>query len=142
MRRKGAVIEYARERNREIFLLFREINSRGGLSRSEVCKIIAKSPASRFWVSEERASYVVSAMLAGRPLQRMRAGREAMFREILRRVRVLMEEHPDARIIELATTVIHQPAPEFYLTPGTVGIFYHYHCKSQRARSRINFADV
>lgn len=141
MKRKGSRVEYAQERNREIFILFRKIHSEGGLSRTEVCRRVANSPASRFWVSEERATYVISAMNSGRPLPRMHENREAMFGEIFRRFKIEQGLNPRRKISEIVGEIIHQRAPLFYLTTGSVGIFYHLHCKLQRRERKVDFTN-
>lgn len=94
---------------------------------SDVFRLVANSPASRFWVSEERAAVVISAMWAGRPLPRMRPNKREMFEEIFRRFKIEKERNPSATIYELVAEIVSQPAPKFYLTPRTVGEFiYRY----------------
>lgn len=91
----------------------------------EIFRLVADSPASRFWVSEERAAIVVSAMVSGKPLPRMRPNKREMFEEILRRYLVLRDSNPDKSLYELVSVVVNQPAPKFYLTPRTVGEFIY-----------------
>ena len=96
---------------------------------------VANSPSSRFWVSEERAAIVVSAILSGnedwdllrkhRSLFRMRANKREMFLEIARRVKELQQEFPDKTIYDLTAIVVNQPAPKFYLSARTVGEFIY-----------------
>lgn len=91
----------------------------------EIFELVAESPASRFWVSEERAAIVIAAMEAGKPLTRMRRNKREMFEEIFRRYLALRDLHPDKSLFELVSIVVHQPAPKFYLTPRTVGEFIY-----------------
>lgn len=91
----------------------------------EIFQLVADSPASRFWVSEQRAAIVVSRMLAGKPLSRMRVNKREMFEEIFRRFLILRDENPKKSIFELTAIVVNQPAPKFYLTPRTVGEFIY-----------------
>lgn len=104
--------------------VFRErLSSAKRVVMPEIFKQVAESPAKRFWVSEERASIVISAMLSGRPVPRMRDCKREMFEEIYRRVLVERKKHPGMTIYELVAKVVNQPAPKFYLTPRTVGEF-------------------
>lgn len=119
-------MEFVDARNEEIMQAYhRIVSSVPFIIRSDVMQLVADSPASRFWVSEERAAFVVKAMLAGRPLPRMRDTKREMFNEIFRRFLLEREKCPDASVPELISIVIHQPAPKFYLTPRTVGEFIH-----------------
>ena len=119
-------MEFVNARNEEIMRIYHEIvSSVPFIIRSDVMELIAESPASRFWVSEERAGFVVKAMLAGRPLPRMRETKKEMFDEIFRRFLIEREKQPHASVPELISIVIHQPAPKFYLTPRTIGEFIH-----------------
>jgi len=91
----------------------------------EIFELVAKSPASRFWVSGERAAIVISAMAAGKPLTRMRSNKREMFEEIYRRFLIEREKDPKKSVYELVTKIVNQPAPKFYLTPRTVGEFIY-----------------
>lgn len=91
----------------------------------EIFELVAESPASRFWVSEERAAIVIAAMEAGKPLTRMRRNKREMFEEIYRRYLIERKNNPRKSVYELVTRIVNQPAPKFYLTPRTVGEFIY-----------------
>ena len=81
-----SAFEYRDERNRNLLKVFnRELELCDGLNVKEVIDMAVRQPAQRFWVSEERALRVVSAMYhhplpsGGHPLKR------EMFEEIKRR---------------------------------------------------------
>lgn len=79
---------------------------------------IVNMPAARFWVSEERATIVVSALLSGRDLpENMRPTKCEMFSEIYHRVLKLRRERPKASVFELVCEVVNSPAPKFYMLP-------------------------
>lgn len=90
-----------------------------------IFELVADSPASRFWVSEERATIVISAMAAGKPLPRMRHNKREMFDEIYRRFLIERKANPNKSTYELVAKIVNQPAPKFYLTPRTVGEFIY-----------------
>ena len=75
-------------------------------------------PCSRFWVSEERATAVISAMLRGQPiLDTMRPTKREMFLEIFRRVEEKQKEFPDMPLCDIVFFVVNSPAPKFYMKP-------------------------
>lgn len=118
----GSIMDFTRERNEDLMRVFRvHISDAEFIVMPEIFQKVADSPASRFWVSEERAAIVISMMLAGKPLPRMRDNKREMFEEIYRRVVVFRQQEPEASVYELVSRVVHQPAPKFFLTARTVG---------------------
>lgn len=91
------------------------------ISMPEIYEMISREPASRFWVSEQRAAIVLSHMLGGGSISNMRPAKQEMFRELFERFCRLRQKHPDWTIITLAAHVVNQPAPRFYFSPSTIG---------------------
>lgn len=119
-------MDFTRQRNRDILRAYREQLAKASyIVMPEIFQRVADSPASRFWVSEERAAVEVSRMLVGKPFSRMRRNKREMFEEIFRRFLVLREQYPDKSVYELTSIVVNQPAPKFYLTARTVGEFIY-----------------
>ena len=122
MKYYGSILDFTEERNKELIRVYHEkLASAGYIIMPKIFEQVANSPCSRFWVSEERAAIVISAMLAGKPLPNMRQNKREMFEEIYRRFLVLHKQYPEKSIFSLAIKVVHQPAPKFYMTPRTVG---------------------
>jgi len=122
----GSILEFTRERNEDLMRVYREKLSEVSIIVMPVIfELVAQSPSSRFWVSEERAAIVISAMAAGRPMPRMRKNKREMFEEIFRRFVVMHEQQPDKSVYELVALIVNQPAPKFYLTARTVGEFIY-----------------
>lgn len=122
----GSILDFTRERNADLMRVYRnKLAEASTIVMPVIFALVAESPASRFWVSEERAAIVISAMAAGKPMPRMRSSKREMFEEIYRRYVALRERHPDRSVYELVTTIVNQPAPKFYLTPRTVGEFIY-----------------
>ena len=120
----GSTVDFTLRRNAEIMRVYRQkIAEVPIIHMDEICRLIADSPSSRFWVSERRAAIVISAMEAGRPVPLMTDTKREMFDEIFRRYKELRARFPDASTLELATRIVHQPAPKFYFTPRTVREF-------------------
>lgn len=122
----GSILDFTKERNDDLMRVFRlKIIEADFIVMPEIFQLVADSPASRFWVSEERAAIVISRMLSGKPMPRMRENKREMFEEIYRRFLILREQYPEKSIFELTATIVNQPAPKFYLTPRTVGEFIY-----------------
>lgn len=117
----GSVLAFTRERNAALLKAYREqIESVCFVRLNEIGEKIVNSPAPRFWVSEERAAAVVSAIMRGKPvLDTMRPTKREMFEEIHRRVVSLKEEHPDWNLCQLVFNVVNSPAPKFYMEPSS-----------------------
>lgn len=109
--------EYRDDRSRELLEVFnRELGTRlFEPVQSVLCRVV-NMPSSRFWVSEERAARVVSAMLRGKGGGVRSALRREMYEEIARRCASLREEHPDWSVSTCVWHVVSRPAPKFYLS--------------------------
>lgn len=117
MKSFGSILTFTRERNAALLEAYREqVNAAGFVRLNEIGEKIVNSPSPRFWVSEERAAAVVSAIMRGKPvLETMRPTKREMFEEIHRRVVALKKLHPDWYLCELVQEVVNSPAPKFYM---------------------------
>lgn len=122
----GSIMDFTRQRNDDLMRVYHEqLALANYIVMPEIFEKVAESPASRFWVSEERAAVEVSRMLVGKPFSRMRPNKREMFQEIFRRYIALRDVYPDKSLFELVSIIVHQPAPKFYFTPRTVGEFIY-----------------
>lgn len=117
MKSFGSVLSFTRERNAALLKAYREqIDAVSIVRLKEIGEKIVNSPAPRFWVSEERAAVVVSAIMRGKPvLETMRPTKREMFEEIYLRVVALKKVHPDWLLCQLVFKVVNSPAPKFYM---------------------------
>lgn len=123
MKNYGSTFEYEDKRNRELLKAYREETSNADFIRRDVIlSKVVNRPASRFWVSEERAAIVMANMMRGDKLTGMRPLKREMFCEIFRRFLLLKKQMPQASVYRLASMVVNQPAPKFYLTPGSANV--------------------
>ena len=126
MKHLGCILDFTHERNCDLMRAYRKkIKEANTIVMPVIFELVSQSPASRFWVSEERAAIVISAMAAGKPMPRMRENEREMFEEIFRRFTILREQHPHKSVYELVSLIVNQPAPKFYLTARTVGEFIY-----------------
>lgn len=123
MKPHGSHYEYEEQRNDNLMAVYHEIIVKADYVRMpDIYKQVANSPSRRFWVSEERAAIVVSSMMRGDKLENMRPLKREMYNEIYSRAMKLREKHPTMPISQLVTQIIEQPAPKFYLTPGSAKV--------------------
>ncbi len=121
MKQIGAVAEFSRERSDDLMRAYDEYFSTCRYIRmNEVYSAIVNMPSARFWVSEKRAGVVLYAIMRGENvLQNMRPTKREMYEEIYSRTMRLRKENPHLSVEELCATVLCQPAPKFYLAPGS-----------------------
>lgn len=117
MKHFGSILEFTDRRNAELLAAWNKamIESRH-ISLPAIAWRIVNTPCSRFWVSEERAMVVCSALMRGeKPLERMRPTKREMFLEIYRRV--VVERGKGRTLAQAVSRVVNSPAPKFYMKP-------------------------
>lgn len=121
MKPLGCIQPITRMRNEELLKAYRkQISKVSSILLIDICDKIVNSPAPRFWVSEERAVNVVSAIMRGTPiLNTMRPPKREMFTEIHRRVIDLKKLHPRWSLCQIVSAVVNSPAPKFYMMPSS-----------------------
>lgn len=134
MKHKGALMEFSNERANDLLRAYDEyIASCKSISMPEVYKNIVNMPSRRFWVSDIRAALVVSAIIRGEArLDKMCRSKREMYQEIHRRVIDMRQLYPHMSVSQLCEMVIVQPAPKFYLTPGSAKVMI---CKARKIRA-------
>lgn len=129
MKRNGAVMEYSEERIKDLMRAYDEyIASCDHIKMDDVYAVIVNKGAKRFWVSEDRAVHVIYAMMKGIKLK-MRPLKREMFEEILRRVVEMRRKKPEMPVRVCCRKVVAQPAPKFYLSPGSAKVMV---CKARK----------
>lgn len=123
MKNFGSVSEYHRERTRDLLrAYFRYLETCSHVSMPDVFKKVVDMPAARFWVSASRAAVVLASINRGDVLHYMRPNKREMFFEIHRRVMELRKIYSDWSTPKLIEAVLAQPAPKFYLAPGSARV--------------------
>jgi hypothetical protein len=123
MKNFGCKSEYHQERTHDLLrAYFRYLETCDIVRMSDVFKHVVEMPAARFWVSIPRASVVVAKIDRGDDLLYMCANKREMFFEIHSRVCKLRAKHPTWTLRRLVDHAISQPAPKFYVAPGSARI--------------------
>ncbi|MBO7167748.1 MAG: hypothetical protein J6V61_03275 [Bacteroidaceae bacterium] len=131
MKHKGSICDFLEERNSDLFDAYRTLlESVQFIDRTEISTRLVNMPSRRFWVSEERAAIVISAMMHKRDVPHLTPTKKEMFDEIYKRALVVMKENPHLSIYEVARIVVNQPAPKFYITPGSAKVIIYYKKKA------------
>ena len=132
-------MEYSQERLDDLMRAYDEyISSCDYIRMPDVYNNIVNMPSRRFWVSDIRAALVVAAMMRGEAcLDKMCQSKREMYEEIYRRVITLREDHPNMTTSELCAMVVMQPAPKFYLSPGSAKIMV---CKARKEWTKRKLA--
>lgn len=121
MKHFGSYFEYEQERNDDLMRAYHEdIAACKVIRMPEVWQRVANMPAARFWVSEERATFVVSKMIKGQKIESMRPLRKEMYQEIYNRVKLMLQHNPQLSVSQCCYRVVASPAPKFYMTPLSV----------------------
>lgn len=121
MKKKESKMEFHDARINDVMLKYMRLSKtlKRKVVLSDYEKII-KMPTRRFWVSEERAYYVIKALIAGKTFPKMCKSRKVMFSDIKERVKALMEEDKSLSLMDACAKAISMPAPQLYLTPLTI----------------------
>lgn len=122
MKKTGNICEFSKERDTALMAAYRaELSENLSTSIDRIAEAVAHRPCSRFWVSEERAVAVMSAMMRGKDVTTgMHASKRRMYMEIYRRFAMVRAASPDTSIASAVAEVIYTSAPEFYLSPRYV----------------------
>lgn len=122
MKHKNCISDFATLRRRELLQRFREkLAEQSAACVKRICREAAETPASRFWVSEERAATVIYALDKGENiLDGMFPERREMFLEIYRRYREMRKIYPEETVVKLVSEIVYQPAPRHFLSAERV----------------------
>lgn len=136
MRTIGSVSDFITQRNNSILSHYRKLAKQSAvINIAKISNIISNSPAPRFWVSEERATIVVSAMLTGRADKYLPAStrnlKKRMFEDICNKVVCIMEENQDATIANAVWLAVNSRAPQYYMCPRTIADIIYNQIKSK-----------
>lgn len=128
MKKKNCNCEYLVSRNSELRREF--INRLGGNWKNinEIFMELSSMPASRFYISEERAYALLKVKIRrGKWHPDILPRCREMMEEIYRRVNTLMDSDSSLSLKDAVFDVVNSPAPGFYLSPRSIRtILYRY----------------
>lgn len=117
MRHKGSDSEFKEIRDSEILALYRRyLNESPNIVVSHMLVQIVNSPSSRFWITEQRAAIVLGQMKRGETFPDAYPQKREMYKELYRRAEKIWKENPNMSVYSVASIVVEQPAPSFYMS--------------------------
>lgn len=128
MKKKFSTIEYEEERAMEVIRACREVmkNVRH-INVLSIFSVAVNQPSPRYWVSEERAIYVMRKMLRGDTLLYMRQTKRSMFYELFWRFIEDKRKQENASVCNIVRAIIYKPASSFFITSASAkAIYYKY----------------
>lgn len=136
MKHKGCKTDYTYSRMEDIARAFAEYYEKLGGYKKNIYEIIARSKAKRYWVSEERAKYVIGRIERGDTLKDYRSTKRRMFFDIYLQYLESQKANPSWSKNEHITHVIHSQANQFYLEPSAIKAYHYQYLRNERAKKR------
>lgn len=120
MRKKNSKPEFSSQRSEFLLRNFRESLARQSkISIAKAFQDAVSAPAPRFWVSEARATRIISMLLKGDdPTEGMYLEKRKMYMEIFSRVKDIKEMNPEIPVGDIVFDVVNSTAPSSYVTPA------------------------
>ena len=117
MRKKNSNAEFSSQRSEALLKNFRRsLATQSQITRIRAFQEAAEAPAPRFWVTESRATRVITRMMKGEDiLEGMQPGKREMYKEIYRRVVEMLRRSPRMPVGDAVFEVVNSPAPSSYL---------------------------
>lgn len=97
--------------------LRKQLRLYGRVCQSLLAEKAVGSPASRYWVSSERACVVVYRMMRGESIGYMNPVKHRFYTALYQAFCRYREEHPQMPVKHIVEIVVTQPAPCFPVTP-------------------------
>ena len=120
MKKKGNICDCTHQRDIELCATYRNIISEATyIYLPDILRKVAESPASRFFVSEQRAYLVISQWRKSGVLSVTTPLRRRMFEDIWEIASDLMTQNQELSLYDAVFEAVNSPAPSFYLTPGS-----------------------
>lgn len=123
MRKKGNIFILSDKRDRDLLRAYNEqiqkhLNLYGRVIQTGLMEQVINSPASRYWVSSERACVVISKLEHGESISYMNPVKQRFYNSLYNEFIKYRQLHPEIQtrkhIIEI---VVMLPAPCFAITP-------------------------
>lgn len=122
----GTKFEFERERAKHLLQEYRDyLSSHSRILNRDMYAHIVNCRSPRFWVTNTRATIVMSDMLKGRSISHMRRYKREMYYEIFRRVCAMLRRRPAMNLLDAVSEVICQAAPKYYMSPESAKVLIY-----------------
>lgn len=143
MRKKGSCFELSEERDADLLSVYsnmieKHLRLYGRVNKAFLMKKVVNSTAKRYWVSAERASFVMLKMEKGERVMFLKENKAKMFDALFKEYMKYRKEHPDMSARAITEIVILLPAPCFGLEPRVAEAIINKR-KKECNRKRISY---
>lgn len=126
MRKKGSTFILSDARDNDLIRAYREIIKKqlalyGRIVPTGIANIVVNSPASRYWVSSERACSVILMMDKGKSIDYMKRNTVRFYHALYKDFCKYRSSHPDMCVKHIVEIIIQEPAPCFAISPRVAG---------------------
>lgn len=131
MRKKGSIFVLEEQRNRDLLRAYREVITRqldteGKIGNmGQVLMKVVNSPASRYWVSTDRACSVIYRMNKGQTINWTKDNKRIFYDSLYREFLKYKEANPCMPIKHIIEIIVLKSAPCFPLSPRVAGFMIH-----------------
>ena len=127
MRHKGSLSQISKGRDSDLYENFCRLTKRhldlyGRVSKALLLTQLVNAPASRFWISSERAYSVISQIRKGTLKVNPKKNICRLYYALYDEFQKYKETHPIVPETRIAEIIIYNPAPCFGLEPRVAGI--------------------
>jgi hypothetical protein len=112
------------------------MKSEGRFNKMDIITRAVNSPASRYWISLERACLVIYKLKRGEPITGAKNNSRRLYESIYQKYLQAERQYPDTPVKHLIANIIEQPAPCFALTAQSASLLINKIRKKQWYKER------
>lgn len=135
-KKKGACSEFIQQRNTELLAAYKAELKKAQYQNLDFgfWKRVVDTPATRFWVSPERALEVMKLFLKGK--NTIGKGRKSeMYLALFFALKEQIEKNPHLPLLHNVERAVFSPSPKMFLTPNSAKVIICQIKKEQRAKA-------
>lgn len=119
MKKPGTKSEFIDDRDTELARRVRNLMRERNITFCQAIKLASETPASRFWIDEDRAIRLLRERRNGIGNGPKNRRRRRLLLDLERRVEKLIGDNPDISFYDAVTRAVNSPAPSFYASVRT-----------------------
>lgn len=121
MKKKNSKCDYTETRNKWLLKDFIERLGNRGKTLREIFRQLEKTPARRFYISEERARHLIKRhRITGQWPASTSPTRRALLEDLAATIDRILDTDPGIDLREAVFRAVNSPAPSYYLTAKTI----------------------
>lgn len=137
MKKKNCTIEYEGERARWIYHACRKaMKELQIINVIDMFRLAVNYASPRYWVSEDRALYVLRRMLQGDRLTYMRDSKRRMFYELFWRYIECRRKGDSLSNCDIVRRIIYNQASSSFISPNSAKSIYYNYIKNEKFKNK------